>query len=215
MGITAQKDNAREAILDATDRLFERYGYRKTTVEDIAQESDVCRGTVYQHFKNKEEIALSWLGRYNERVRERMREIAQEPIPPTERIRKMLLARILTRLDNVQHLSVSLDELFSTMRPLILEHRQKCQEGEAELLAAVLNESRASGVFVFEDALATARLLTLATACLLPYSLSVRQLGERAEIEIRARNLIDLLLDGVRIREDGTRIIANYTNEHE
>ena len=200
MGNSGQREEAREAILDATDRLFERYGYRKTTVEDIAQESAVCRGTVYLYFKNKEEIALSWLGRYNARVRERMREIAAEPAPATERIRKMLLARILTRLDNIQHLSVSLDELFSTMRPLILEHRQKCQENEAELLAAVLNEGKAKGVFHFEDALTTARLLTLATASLLPYSLSVRQLGERAELETRANGLVELLLDGVKMR---------------
>ena len=201
MGTTTIKDGAREAILDATDRLFERYGYRKTTVEDIAQESAVCRGTVYQHFKNKEEIALGWLGRYNARVRERMREIAAEPIPATERIRQMLLARILTRRDNVQHLSVSLDEMFANMRPMILEHRQKCQEGEAALLAAVLNEGQADGLFLFEDALTTARLLILATASLLPYSLSVRQLGERAEIETRANGLVDLLLDGVKKRE--------------
>ena len=117
MGNTIQREEAREAILDATDRLFERYGYRKTTVEDIAQESAVSRGTVYLYFKNKEEIALSWLGRYNARVRERMREIAAEPVSTTERIRRMLLARILTRLDNIQHLSVSLDELFSTYAP--------------------------------------------------------------------------------------------------
>ncbi len=200
MGHTIPREESRDAILDATDRLFQRYGYRKTTMEDIAQESAVCRGTVYQYFKNKEEIALGWLGRYNARVRQRMAEIGRESLPETERVRKMLLARILTRLDNIQHLTVSLDELFSTMRPLILEHRQKCQEGEAELLAAVLNEGRANGVFHFEDAQTTARLLILATASLLPYSLSVRQLGERAELETRANGLIELLLDGVKTR---------------
>ena len=88
------------------------------------------------------------------------------------------------------------------MRPLILEHRQKCQEGEAELLAAVLNEGQTEGVFKFEDALTTARLLIFATASLLPYSLSVRQLGERAEMETRANSLVDLLLNGVKNRND-------------
>ena len=198
---TAQREEAREAILDATDRLFERYGFRKTTIEDIAQEAGVSRGTVYLYFKNKEEIALSWLGRYNGRVRERMAEIAREPVPTTERIRKMLLARILTRRDNIQHLSVSMDELFANMRPLILEHRQKCQDCEAELLAAVLNEGKAAGVFAFDDAMTMARLLTLATASLLPYSLSVRQLGERAEMETRANGLVELLLEGLGIRD--------------
>ena len=203
MGTTTLKEDAREAILDATDRLFQRYGFRKTTVEDIAQESAVCRGTVYLYFRNKEEIALSWLGRYNERVREHMKEVAVSDVPHTERIRQMLLARILKRFDNVQHLSVSLDELFSNLRPLILEHRQRCQSQEAEIIAAVLEAGKAQGVFQFEDATAAAHLLTLATSCLLPYSLSTRQLGERAEIETKANSLIELLLNGLHTRTEG------------
>ena len=200
MGTTTLKEDAREAILDATDRLFQRYGFRKTTVEDIAQESAVCRGTVYLYFRNKEEIALSWLGRYNARVRERMRTIAAEATPPPERLRQILLTRIVKRFDNVQHLSVSLDELFANLRPLILEHRQRCQAEEAEIIAAVLDEGKAQGIFAFEDSAVAAHLLTLATSCLLPYSLSTKQLGERAEIEAKANALIELLLNGLHTR---------------
>ena len=203
MGTTAIREDLKEAILDATDALFQRYGYRKTTVEDIAQESGICRGTVYLHFRNKEEIALSWLGRYNDRVRETMRGIAAEAdTSPSERVQRILLARILVRFDNIQHLSVSLDEMFATMRPLILEHRQKCQANEGSIVSGVLEEGRAQGVFDFGDrsAASVAHSLMLATSSLLPYSLSTKQLGERPEIEQKARALVDLLLNGLHRR---------------
>ena len=204
MGTAAVREDSKEAILDATDALFQRYGYRKTTVEDIAQESGICRGTVYLHFRNKEEIALSWLGRYNDRVRETMRGIAAEAaVSPSERVRRVLLARILVRFDNIQHLSVSLDEMFATMRPLILEHRQKCQANEGAIVTQVLEEGRAQGVFDFGDRSAAnvAHSLMLATSSLLPYSLSTKQLGERPEIEQKARALVDLLLNGLHSRK--------------
>ena len=40
---------ARELLLDATERCFERYGIAKTTIDDIADEAGVSRGTVYRY----------------------------------------------------------------------------------------------------------------------------------------------------------------------
>jgi hypothetical protein len=39
------------------------------------------------------------------------------------------------------------------------------------------------------------------TTSLLPYSLNVRELGERAAIEAKAARIADLLLDGLRRRD--------------
>ena len=50
--------STREAILDATDRLLARYGYKKMTIEDLAREVGIGKGSVYLHFPSKEEIAL-------------------------------------------------------------------------------------------------------------------------------------------------------------
>ncbi len=46
----------RIAILDAAIRLFSQYGYRRTSIDDIAREAEVAKGTVYLSFKSKEEI---------------------------------------------------------------------------------------------------------------------------------------------------------------
>jgi AcrR family transcriptional regulator len=46
----------REAILEAATRLSLRWGFRKTTIEDIAQACGLERASVYYYFKNKDAI---------------------------------------------------------------------------------------------------------------------------------------------------------------
>src|SRR5882762_5395810 len=41
------------AIVLAALELFARYGYRKTSIDDIAQAAQVAKCTVYLHFENK------------------------------------------------------------------------------------------------------------------------------------------------------------------
>jgi len=48
-----------EIILDAADKIFKRYGYTKTTMDDIAHEAMIGKGTIYYYFKTKEDIFLT------------------------------------------------------------------------------------------------------------------------------------------------------------
>jgi AcrR family transcriptional regulator len=43
-------------ILEAATRLFARYGYRRTAMDDIAREAGVAKGTVYLYFDSKEAV---------------------------------------------------------------------------------------------------------------------------------------------------------------
>nr|BBH94694.1 TetR family transcriptional regulator [Thermogemmatispora argillosa] len=57
---SAQKRQARaERILDAAVRLIERWGYDKTTIDDIAREAGVAKGTIYLHWKTREDLFMS------------------------------------------------------------------------------------------------------------------------------------------------------------
>ena len=194
---TAVREEVREAILDATDRLLARYGYRKMTVEDIAREVGIGKGSVYLHFTSKEEVVLSHVDRIVERLKERLWAVARSDADAAIRLRLMLLARVLYRFDSVQHYTQSLDDLLAALRPRLLARRRRYFDEEAQIFAEVLSEGRAVGEFEFGDALTTAYSLLHATNSLLPYSLSTTELGEREEVKERATQIADLILHGL------------------
>jgi AcrR family transcriptional regulator len=45
-----------ERILDAAAELTQRWGYNKTTIDDIAKQAGVAKGTIYLHWKTREEL---------------------------------------------------------------------------------------------------------------------------------------------------------------
>jgi len=46
----------RAEILEAALRVFGQYGYRRTSVDDIAREAGIAKGTIYLSFASKEEV---------------------------------------------------------------------------------------------------------------------------------------------------------------
>jgi AcrR family transcriptional regulator len=197
---SVQPRSTRDAILDATDRLLAKYGYKKMTIDDLAAEVGIGKGSVYLHFSSKEEIALSHIDRIIDRLMESLVSISESGDSVDMRLRKMIVQRVLFRFDSVQHYSQSLNELLANLRPRLLERRRKYFEEEAKLFAQVLTEGKKASVFAFKDSRVTAQALLDATNALLPYSLSAYELGERSEIETKTLNVADLILNGLRKR---------------
>ena len=197
----APKSAVKDAILDATDRLLARFGYRKMTVEDIAAEAGIGKGTIYLHFSSKEEVVLSHIDRIVERLQERLKEIAGSDATAAERLRLMLLTRVLFRFDSIQHYTKSLNDLLAVLRPGLLARRAQYFDAEAQIFAHVLTAGRDAGEFSFDDEHATAHALLQATNGLLPYSLSTTELGAREEVEQRTADVANLMLRGVLIRK--------------
>jgi|SRR6185369_1718841 len=195
---SVQTRSTRDAILDATDRLLARFGYKKMTIDDLAQEVGIGKGSVYLHFSSKEDIALSHIDRIIDRLKKNLSAIASRPIPADERLKLMLVERVLFRFDSVQHYSQSLNDLLAYVRPRLLERRKLYFEQEAKIFARVLDEGAESGVFRVEDSLRTATNILIATNSLLPYSLSVEELGKRNDIKRRTLEIAELVLSGVK-----------------
>ncbi len=52
-----------ERILDAAAELMLRWGYNKTTIDDIARQAGVAKGTIYLHWKTREDLFRALLAR--------------------------------------------------------------------------------------------------------------------------------------------------------
>jgi AcrR family transcriptional regulator len=201
MRSVATREDIRDLILDATDRLLARYGYKKMTMEDLAQEVGIGKGTIYLHFPSKEDVVLSHVDRIVARLKDELWKVARGAGTPPSRLRRMLVLRVMFRFDSVQHYTESLSDLLAALRPGLLARRRRHFEEEAEVISEVLDEGRRDGLFDFRDEAAAARTLLTATNALLPYSLSARELGGRAELESEATRVVEMLLAGLLSRE--------------
>jgi len=194
----AEHAAARDRILDAADRLLIRFGYRKMTVEDIAVEAGIGKGTVYLSFPSKEEVALSCIDRMVEGLLSRLRSIAEEPRGLDERLLDMLRLRVLRRFDYASQHAASLDSLLGAVRPAFLIRRATHFRSETEVFAALLKSEARRGTLQVTNAAATADALISATNALLPFSLSARELGRRSDVAKRVDTVAALVIAGLR-----------------
>ena len=66
------KEQNRTDILDAAERIFARMGFHLATVELIAQEAEFAVGTLYNFFKNKQELYEEVMERVGDRFLDRI-----------------------------------------------------------------------------------------------------------------------------------------------
>ena len=60
----AGTDGPRERILAAAERCIDRYGLRKTTIDDIASEAGLSRPSVYHYFADRDELLIELIVRH-------------------------------------------------------------------------------------------------------------------------------------------------------
>ncbi|SRR5947209_6090127 len=197
MPLTLERVDTRAAILDAADRLLARYGYQRMTMDDLAREAGIGRRTIYLHFKSKEEVALATIDRTIDLLLAELRQVARSEGSPADRVHRMLMARILFLFDRAQNMAHTLDDVYMALRPQYKPHRERYIQGEVEIFAEVLREGQELGVLEVDDPHAVGNALVVATSSLTPFSLSVRELGSRDEVERKIRRIADLLVYGL------------------
>ena len=86
------KDNtvARERVLRAAAHLFRERGYQGTTVRDIAQAVGILSGSLFHHFRSKEEMLLEIMREAALSVCVRAEEILAHDANPTGRLRELI-----------------------------------------------------------------------------------------------------------------------------
>ncbi len=72
-------EQRKNQILDCAKKLFSMKGYYQTQITDIQHAAGVARGTIYQYFKNKDDIFETLLDRFHEDWK---RVLSQKPEDP-------------------------------------------------------------------------------------------------------------------------------------
>ncbi|HUD52724.1 helix-turn-helix domain-containing protein [Parvibaculum sp.] len=84
----------RALIIDAALNLFRHYGYRRTSMEDVAGAANVAKGTLYIYFKSKDELFEALARQLAERVEADLKSVAERGLGTEAKILALLDAKL-------------------------------------------------------------------------------------------------------------------------
>lgn len=93
MRVVKGAEERKEEILDVAEKLFEAKGFDNTSTGDILEEVGIARGTLYYHFKSKEEILDGIIERMTKRLTAEAEKIVRnQELPLLERLTKAIIS---------------------------------------------------------------------------------------------------------------------------
>lgn len=143
--IDRKKEKNRKKIIATAIRLFNSRGYDQTTVEQIAEEADVARGTIFNHFPVKEAMILGYVQRgLNDVAPKIVKEV--EKLPDT-RTQLVALFRLVNEwLENnlsedviKRYMSYMIQTMLDTAR------NQEMLSGYGEILKRIIGTGQVQG----------------------------------------------------------------------
>ncbi|QEL26038.1 TetR/AcrR family transcriptional regulator [Bosea sp. F3-2] len=143
-----------DQIADAALRLFARYGYKRSSMDDIAKEAGLAKATLYLHFKGKDDVFRAMLDLLGRRVEARCREVVATKGPFPERLAALLQAhhgQAYASFGTGEHLV----ELKAVMYAIATRELQAFEQIFARLAAQLLHEAESQGEIVFSRASVT------------------------------------------------------------
>ncbi|NOY76570.1 MAG: TetR/AcrR family transcriptional regulator, partial [Calditrichaeota bacterium] len=80
-------EHTKERILQAAARIFGKFGYTKTNIEDIAREAGIGKATIYHYFKSKEDVFLTIVRNEAHSLEIRIDEALKKAGSPQEKLK--------------------------------------------------------------------------------------------------------------------------------
>lgn len=144
MRIIKDADERKNEILDAADELFSQKGFDGTSISDILQKVKIARGTLYYHFKSKEEIMDALIERYNTMLLAAAKEIAEDKTIPV--FERLLLSIMAMNMDKDGDSKV-LEHMHKPQNALMHQKTHKAMlEGIPPILTEIIKEGIEEGI---------------------------------------------------------------------
>lgn len=195
-GSAVDNMSMRQAIQEAAFARITHYGFRKTTMADIAEDLGMSAANLYRYVENKQELCAMCASHCMGGRVDALRPVARDPRrAAAERLRAFVhtnLEYTYTLVSETSHV-YELVETISTERPDLV--REKAREICA-LIAEILSYGNETGEFEVEDVLTSAEAVH-ASLVLFEVPLFLR-LFPPQEFERMANAVVDLLVRGLR-----------------
>jgi len=187
------KDEVKEAIVNVARHIFSKFGFRKTTMDEIAVASRKGKSSIYYYFASKEEIFQAVVEKEALILKQELINAINEADSPAQKLK----AHVLVRMRSMEKLA----NFYSAIKDDYLSHldfvekiRKKYDQEEIQMMENILKEGVQNNIFEINDtALAAIAIVTALKGMEIPLFWGV----EEKDIERRLDHLINILFNGV------------------
>ena len=190
----ANKDEIRELVLVVAQEIFSRFGYNKTTMDDIARGMGKRKSSLYYYYKSKDEIFRAVVEKELSELKSKIMFSVAAASGPKEMLKAYVLER-MHGINNMVNLYNVLRTEFLSQRDFTDEIRMKTDEEEINIVKDILDEGVANGIFNLEETFISAiAIVTALKGMEIPLLISQK---EENQMEQRLDRLLDVLFYGI------------------
>lgn len=181
-------------VVAAAAKIFSQKGFSAASLEDIAAEVGMLKGSLYNYIDNKEDLLFAVVRAPATYLLSEVRGIAGSDLPPSEKIRRVTLVHADIIEDNLPYVQVYLQEIVG--KGIAPEWAAMDREYLA-LLTGIFDEGRLSKTFDSAiDSHLAARMLVGSLNWMTRWYVP----GERSVARAHASQMADLFLSGTLTR---------------
>jgi AcrR family transcriptional regulator len=137
----------RKRILAAARRRFETYGYRRTSIAEIARDAGIAVGTVYRYFAGKEAVFLAVIEDLNDAWLAESRTALDGPGSAMDRMRRLGAASIRFAAENALITAIAMRDTDIVFAPLLERVYDDLRRQNVAMMADVIRDGIREGSF--------------------------------------------------------------------
>jgi AcrR family transcriptional regulator len=145
----SKKDLNREAILKIAQEIFSKYGYKKTTLDDIANAVRKGKSSLYYYFKSKEDLFQAVVMKEVELLAKELDKVVNRNTDPIDKLRDYMLTKINT-FRNLANFYNALENDVTAIG-FIEDIKNKYEQDEIRLIKRILIEGVRKNEFEIYD----------------------------------------------------------------
>ena len=180
-------DIVRDEILKSAERVFQKWGLNKTTMEDIAREAGKGKSTLYYYYQSKEEIFDAVVIVVFEKILQKAKELSQEAETAKEKLIKYIVESINEMKSRISTYTIIREEIKRNQN-FISKLRDMFQAREEKYIREILEFGLKNEEFTFinkSEVMIAAKTITGMMHALELYLLLEND--DTAQIDIAAR----------------------------
>ncbi len=190
---TNKKDVNRETILQIAQEIFSKFGYKKTTLDDIANAVRKGKSSLYYYFNSKEDLFQAVIAKEVDILKQALEKVVFRSMDPEEKLREYILTKLRTFRDLANLYNALENDV--TAIGFINEIKEKNEKDEIRMIKRILIEGVRRDKFQIDDLNLTAIGISM-TMKGLEMPLSTGDYGTY-DIETSVDNLVRIICYGI------------------